>query len=526
MGWLGIDSSHLVSHCGSEPGNGNLVNALDGLYSWNHNTNHTHEFILDLGQNYNTTKFKAIANSNRDPTNVDIYVSETNGDWGVAVATGVSVWQDTNIYVEVDSTNKVGRYIRVVINNTEDVFTHKILWGKASMQPIFDVFVDPTPQPDPMTFSSLPAGVSKNSVTMTASLATVPPGDDVEYSFVCVSGGGNNSGWQDERIYVDTGLTPGTTYCYTVKARNKTTADTTSASASACGTTFATVPTPNPMTFLLQPTYVDHQSIIMEASEATCGSGDSVEYLFEDTESGGNNSGWQSSRTWTDTGLEGDTEYCYTVTARNATTLEETTASSAECDVTYPETPEVPSDLVATPSEIYNSRISLSWIDNSSSYQNPSFEVYRSTNGTDFSLLVKVASGTTSYTDTTCEAETKYWYKIRTYVVSVVFTPTATAYSGYSDTVYATTIITSLIDPDWVLKNEVLSGTIDKIEIVERSDKKVVIEFAVPASTIQAGIKELGLYTADGTLMLGATFPSINLGGEIQMKCRVEIILD
>jgi photosystem II stability/assembly factor-like uncharacterized protein/Tfp pilus assembly protein PilX len=75
------------------------------------------------------------------------------------------------------------------------------------------------PTPDPMTWESPPAPAGPTSITMTATTATDPSG--VEYYFECTSGGGNDSGWQDSPTYVDTGLTPATSYTYRVKARDK-----------------------------------------------------------------------------------------------------------------------------------------------------------------------------------------------------------------------------------------------------------------------------------------------------------------
>jgi hypothetical protein len=75
------------------------------------------------------------------------------------------------------------------------------------------------PTPDPMTWASPPASAGPTSITMTATTATDP--SDVEYYFECTAGGGNDSGWQDSPIYVDTGLSPDTSYTYRVKARDK-----------------------------------------------------------------------------------------------------------------------------------------------------------------------------------------------------------------------------------------------------------------------------------------------------------------
>jgi hypothetical protein len=54
---------------------------------------------------------------------------------------------------------------------------------------------------------------------MTATTASDVSG--VEYYFACTSGGGHDSGWQDDTTYVDTGLVNNTTYAYKVMVRDK-----------------------------------------------------------------------------------------------------------------------------------------------------------------------------------------------------------------------------------------------------------------------------------------------------------------
>jgi hypothetical protein len=56
---------------------------------------------------------------------------------------------------------------------------------------------------------------------MTATVASDPSG--VEYYFECTAGGGNDSGWHPITVYIDMGLTTGTSYTYRVKARDKST---------------------------------------------------------------------------------------------------------------------------------------------------------------------------------------------------------------------------------------------------------------------------------------------------------------
>jgi len=120
--WIGINSSHYDSHCGEDGGTGDLADALDGTGYWSHSVNETHWFILDLGFSYNITKVRGRSFTPRDPIDIDIYVSADGIDWGSAVKTGISAWQDNDPFDwhEIDTTDKEGRYVRVVINSTED----------------------------------------------------------------------------------------------------------------------------------------------------------------------------------------------------------------------------------------------------------------------------------------------------------------------------------------------------------------------------------------------------------------------
>ena len=74
------------------------------------------------------------------------------------------------------------------------------------------------PNPDPMDFLSIPVATGTSSITMTAETATDPSG--VEYYFEETTGNGNDSGWQSEAGYTDTGLAPNTTCSYRVRARD------------------------------------------------------------------------------------------------------------------------------------------------------------------------------------------------------------------------------------------------------------------------------------------------------------------
>lgn len=138
--WFGVNGSHLDSSCGDDGGLGTAGNALYGTTIWTHEVNETHWFIIDLGYEYNVTKVRGRSNYVRDPTDVKIYVSTSKDAWGAAVATGITTWQDTDAWIEIDVTDKVGRYVKIEIVDTENVSKY-LTFGGINDISIFDVYV-------------------------------------------------------------------------------------------------------------------------------------------------------------------------------------------------------------------------------------------------------------------------------------------------------------------------------------------------------------------------------------------------
>lgn len=140
LGWFGVSSAHIDSFCGEEEAT-TLADGLDGTVRWEHWENHTHWFIIDLGATYNVRKVRGRSNyGDYDPTDVDIYVSDDKENWGAAVQEEITTWQDTTSWVEIDTTDKDGRYVKVEILSTENI-SNSLTFGDVPPFTIFDVFV-------------------------------------------------------------------------------------------------------------------------------------------------------------------------------------------------------------------------------------------------------------------------------------------------------------------------------------------------------------------------------------------------
>ncbi|MDP0491093.1 MAG: hypothetical protein Q7Q71_08615, partial [Verrucomicrobiota bacterium JB023] len=91
------------------------------------------------------------------------------------------------------------------------------------------------PTPSPMTWASRPSAVSDSVMVMTATTASDAAG--VEYYFTNTSfpDGSHDSGWQESPTFVDTGLSPESSYTYTVVARDRSAAQNETAASGEAG---------------------------------------------------------------------------------------------------------------------------------------------------------------------------------------------------------------------------------------------------------------------------------------------------
>ncbi|MBK8037926.1 MAG: HEAT repeat domain-containing protein [Verrucomicrobiaceae bacterium] len=109
---------------------------------------------------------------------------------------------------------------------------------------------------------------------------------------------------------------------------------------SAAMTADTTPPVPNPPSFHTPPVVTDASSITMTAATAFDPNG--VQYFFTCTSGSGHHSGWQSSPSYTDTGLTPGT-YSYTVSTRDLSPAQNLSTTSAAASATISAVPAVPS---------------------------------------------------------------------------------------------------------------------------------------------------------------------------------------
>ena len=277
------------------------------------------------------------------------------------------------------------------------------------------------PTPNPSTWATAPYATGTTSISMTVTAASDPSG--VWYQFHCITAGGHDSGWRDLTTFTDSGLVPGTTYTYQVRTADNSPAFNIGAYSTAASATTQTAPdtsapTPNPSTWATAPFATGPNSIAMTATTASDPSG--VQYYFIALVTGGHDSGWQDSASYTDTGLAANTNYIYVVGTRDNSSSHNTGASSIPASATTqqvadttPPTPN-PSTWATAPYATGTSSISMT----ATAGSDPSGVRYYfhclTSGGHDSGGHDSAWQTSATYQDTGLSPSTSYSYQVRT----------------------------------------------------------------------------------------------------------------
>ncbi|AQQ72131.1 Fibronectin type III domain protein [Limihaloglobus sulfuriphilus] len=173
------------------------------------------------------------------------------------------------------------------------------------------------PMPNPMAWIQPPFSLGGDAVEMEC-VEALDNATAVEYYFECVNAPEFSSGWVEETVYTVTGLPLGEIMSFRVRARDFN-GNETANSTVAYLTVGAdrTPPTPNPLTWLLEPVSSSATSVMMTTVEARDSSG-YVEYQFECLEEPDFNSSWIQVNSYQFTELEEGQTYTFRARARDA----------------------------------------------------------------------------------------------------------------------------------------------------------------------------------------------------------------
>lgn len=224
------------------------------------------------------------------------------------------------------------------------------------------------------------------------------------------------------RQYNNTGLNPGTEYCYRVRIKEDD-GETSAYSVIVCATTSPVAPAAPAR---LMATAVSGTQINLTWADLSDNeTGFEVERSLDNRNFTKIAELAANATTFSNTGLNPNVQYCYRVRAKNVAGTSAYTESV--CITTLQVAPAAPARLVAT--AISSSQINVQWADLSDN--ETGFELERSNDGTNFAKLTDLNANTTAYSNAGLSASTRYWYRIRA--------KNTAGSSAYSNTADATT---------------------------------------------------------------------------------------
>jgi chitodextrinase len=249
------------------------------------------------------------------------------------------------------------------------------------------------------TAPSVPIGlVGSNQTATSLKISWNASTDNVAVTGYKVFRNGTQVGTSATTSYTDTGLTPSTSYSYTVSANDAAGNNSAKSGAFATSTTADTT-APSVPTGLVSGTKT-LTSIALQWTAST----DNVAVTGYKVFRNGTQVGTSASATYTDNGLAPGTTYSYTVAANDAAgNVSAQTATVSAATLADTAAPSIPTGL-SSPTQTVNS-INLSWTASSDNVSVTGYKIFR--NGTQVGT-----SATTTYTDTGLTAGVSYSYTV------------------------------------------------------------------------------------------------------------------
>ena len=304
------------------------------------------------------------------------------------------------------------------------------------------------PVPDRSTWSRTPIWITQDSVTMAATPAVDNSGSEVVYYFQCYSGNCHDRGWDPNNSYTDTALAPydandpNTVYWYRVRAADRS-YDPNDPNDPQVGNktewsfiAYARSPgeeAADPPVLTVITAYTTPNSITVEATTLDSSGIEYDDYEFQraDSENFDVNtvsSGWRDratyGSTWTDEGLDPNTEYWYRVRAYDENNkLTDWSLPVSETTFAEGEEEGVADPPILTVITAYTTPDSITveaTTSDSSGIKYDDYEFQRA-DSENFDENV-VSSGWrdsatygSTWTDEGLDSNTEYWYRVRAY---------------------------------------------------------------------------------------------------------------
>ena len=264
-------------------------------------------------------------------------------------------------------------------------------------------YIPPVPDTEapsvPGSVSATAVSATQIDITWNASI------DNVSVAGYKIYRAGSQIGTSSLTSYSDTGLSPSTSYTYTVEAYDAAGNSSLSGQVSA-----TTLPSPGPDTEApsvpsgASATAISSSQISLSWSSSTDNIGVAGYYIYRE----GSKIDASSSTSYTDSGLTTATTYSFSISAYDAAGNESGESLSTSATTLAGSDTEAPTVITGLSTTASTTRIDISWNASTDNVGVTGYKLYR-----DGSKIATITS--TSYSDTGLSPSTTYSYKVKTY---------------------------------------------------------------------------------------------------------------